>query len=172
MRKLLLVFLIMVVFCLGLFAQNLRVAYIDSNRIMTECDDTREAQRLFQMDRENWDKQIDDLTADIRRLTTEYETRRLTLSESGKREAEDRIMARERERQQLLERIYGETGLAANRNAELLAPIMEKLRVVIDKIAIDDNYSIIFDASSSGIVWAQERMDITQRVIHEMNRRD
>jgi Skp family chaperone for outer membrane proteins len=50
-----------------------------------------------------------------------------------------------------------------------MTPIMEKLRLAIEKIAIEDNYNIIFD-SASGIVWAQERLDITQQVIEEMNR--
>jgi outer membrane protein len=170
MKKFTLVFLFFAIFSFGLFAQAIRVAYIDSNRIMMDCVDTREAQRLFQLDRDRWDREIDDMTADIRRLETEFEMRRLTLSESGVREAEERINARIRERQNLLERIYGERGLAASRNEELLAPIMEKLRIVLDRIAIDDNYTIIFDAATSGIVWAQERLDITQQVIDEMNR--
>lgn len=170
MKKSFVLLLLFAVLTIGLYAQNLKIAYIDSNRIMSECNDTKEAQKLFQKDRENWDKQIDDMSADIKRLETEYETRKLTLSESGKKEAENRITAKLRERQTLIERIYGEEGLAATRNAELLAPIMEKLRVVIDKIAVDENYALIFDAATSGIVWAKERMDITQQVIVEMNK--
>ena len=155
---------------IGLYAQTIRVAYINSTRIMTESNDTREAQRLFSIERDNWDREIDDLSADLDRMQREYETRRLTLSESGKQDAENRIMERLRERQQLMERIYGENGLAERRNNELLAPIMEKLRTVLNQIAIDENYSIIFDAATSGIVWAQERLDITDHVISEMNR--
>jgi outer membrane protein len=156
---------------LGLYAQNVRLAYVNTTRVMMEIADTREAQRLFSIERDNWDKEIDDLTAEIERLTREYETRRLTLSESGKQEAENRIMERMRERQQIIERIYGENGIAERRNNELIAPIMEKLRTVLNQIAIDENYTMIFDASSSGVLWAQERLDITQQVIIEMNRK-
>ena len=170
MKKIVLLFVLMFAFVAALLAQNIRIAYIDSDRIMRETNDTREAQRLFSLDRENWDQQIDEISADIQRIEREYESRRMTLSESGRKESEERIAARIRERQQLIERIYGETGIASSRNAELLAPIMERLRVVIDRIAVDENYSIIFDVSTSGIVWAVERMDITQQVIHEMNR--
>ena len=170
MKRLSFVLVFFAIFSFGLYAQALRIAYIDSNRIMMDCNDTREAQRLFQLDRDRWDREIDDMTADIRRLETELEMRRLTLSESGVREAEERITARHRERQNLLERIYGERGLAASRNEELLAPIMEKLRVILDRIAIEENYAVIFDAATSGIVWAQERLDITNQVINEMNR--
>ena len=171
MKKVILLMLVLAL-ALGLHAQNIRMAYINSTRIMTESNDTREAQRLFQLERDRWEREIDDMSAEIQRLEREYETRRLTLSESGKKEAEDRITARMRERQQLIERIFGEGGIAERRNNELLAPIMEKLRTVLDRIAVDDNYTVIFDAASSGIVWAQERLDITHQVIIEMNRSD
>lgn len=157
-------------FTFGLLAQNVKLAYIDSNRIMTECNDTKEAQELFQQDRANWDKQIDDLTAEIQRLETEYETRKLTLSETGKKEAEARITEKLKERQTQLENIYGEDGLAARRNAELLAPIMEKLRAIIDRVAIDENYAMIFDIAAGSVLWAKPNMDITQQLIVEMNK--
>ena len=169
MKKILLLSIVLTL-ALSMYAQNIKLAYINSTRIMSESNDTREAQRLFQVDRENWDKEIDDMTAEIQRLEREYETRKLTLSESGKTEAENRIMTRMRERQQMVERIYGENGVAERRNNELLAPIMDRLREVLNRIAIDENYTMIFDASSSGILWAQERLDITQQVIIEMNR--
>ena len=165
------IFLAMVlILAFGLYAQNVRIAYVDTDRIMAESNSTRDAQRLFQISMENWRREIEDIESDIQRLENEYETRRMTLSESGKVEAEDRIRARMVERQQLVQRIMGEDGLAAQRNAELLAPIMEKLRAVIDRISIEENYTIVFDASSSGIIWAQERLDITQQVIIELNR--
>jgi outer membrane protein len=122
------------------------------------------------LERENWDREIEDITAEVQRLEREFETRRLTLGEAGRREAEERIIARMRERQQLVERIYGENGIAERRHNELIAPIMDKLHEVLQKIATEENYSMIFDASSSGLAWAQERLDITQQVIIEMNR--
>jgi len=169
MKKIFLLLLV-IGFTFGLYAQTVRLAYINSTRIMTESNDTREAQRLFQLEREKWEKEVEDMTVEIQRLEREYDTRRLTLSESGKKEAEERITLRMKERQQTVERIFGEGGIAERRNNELLAPIMEKLRTVLDKIAVDENYTVIFDAASSGIVWAQERLDITHQVIIEMNR--
>ena len=168
MKKIILLVLVLISLSTSLFSQAFRIAYIDHFRIISDSNDTREAQRLFQIDRDNWVKEIDDMEADILRLEREYETRRLTLSEAGKIEAERRITDRIRERQQFIENIFGETGLATTRNNELMAPIMEKLRQAVDKIAIEDNYSMILDVSA--VVWAQERYDITDQVILEMNK--
>ena len=169
MKKSLLIIAFILILSTGLIAQTLRIAYVDMYRIISESNDTREAERIFQIDRDNWIRQINEMEEEILRLERELETRRLTLTESGRREAEERILARIRERQQFIERVYGEDGLASTRNDELMEPILEKLRIAIDKIAVQEDYSIIFD-SSTGVVWAQDRLDITPLVIEEMNR--
>jgi len=169
MKKLIL-FALIIALGATLYSQNIRVAYINSTRVMAEASETREAQRLFEIEREKWNSEIDDMSAEITRLESEYERRKLTLSPEGKQEAEAAIVAKMRERQTRVESIYGENGQAERVNNELLAPIMTRLREVLNTIAIDENYAVIFDASSSGIVWAQERLDITQQVIIEMNR--
>jgi len=161
--------LIMVLFGV-LSAQNLKIAYIDSEKIMAESKDTKEAQSLFQKDRDGWKKQVDDLDAEIQRLENDYNTKKLTLSASGKKQAEDKIEAKKTERKTLIESIFGENGRAAARNAELLQPIMTKLRNIIEKVSVEENYAMIFDASSAGIIWAQPKLDITERIILEMNK--
>jgi len=170
MKRLLLLALVLAIGG-GIYAQTIRLAYINSTRVMAEANDTRDAQRLFEIEREKWNSEIDDMTAEITRLENEYERRKLTLSTDGKTEAEAGITAKKRERQQKVENIYGENGEAERVNSELLAPIMSKLREILNTIAIDENYAMIFDITSSGIVWAQERFDITQQVIIEMNKK-
>ena len=155
---------------LCLFAQTPRIAIINSERIMLEAADTQEAHRLFAIDIQNWDRQIEALTAEIDRLQNDLDTQRLLMPETRRREAEERITQRRRDRAQMVERVYGERGEASRREAELLAPIMEKLRVVIDTVAQEDGYHMVIDRTNGGVVWAMEHLDITQRVIIEMNR--
>ncbi len=160
-----------ILFVMGaLFAQNVKVAYIDSERIMMESKDTKEAQSLFQKDREGWMRQIDDLDAEIQRLESDFNTKKLTLSASGKKQAEDKIEEKKNARKEIVESIFGDNGRAQSRNAELLQPIMTKLRVIIERIAVEENYAMIFDASSAGIIWAQPRLDLTEQIINEMNK--
>jgi outer membrane protein len=171
MKKIILILLTLMSAIVILNAQSGKVAYINSSRIMTESSDTREAQRLFQLERENWDREIQDLENELQSLERAYESTSLMLrSEDKRKEEETKIQNKQKEYRQLIESIYGENGIAERRNSELLRPIMEKIQSVIEKIAIEENYTMIFDASSSGIIWAQERLDITQQVIIEMNR--
>jgi len=152
-----------------LLAQTLRIGYIDTDRIMMESQDTREAQSIFMAERESWERELQRLEEEIQRLESEYDARRLTLTESGRAQAEERIQAKVRERRQYIESIFGENGLAMQRNAELLEPIMDKLRDSIEKVAIEENYSIIFDAIGGGILYAKPNLDITDLIIRDLN---
>jgi Skp family chaperone for outer membrane proteins len=96
----------------------------------------------------------------------------MILTESGKQEAEDKINGLLEERQQFIQEIYGETGTAVQRNAELLEPIVQKMSAVIEKVAVDNNIDMVLDAASGGILYAKPKMDITDLVIEEMDKAD
>ena len=56
------------------------------------------------------------------------------------------------------------------KNAELLEPILDKLKNVIEAISTDDNIDIVLDASTGGILYAVPSLDITDDVIERMNK--
>jgi outer membrane protein len=168
MRKILLIAILMVI-AFGLYAQNVKVAYINTEEIMSKSSLFRGAQTQFNLAREEWVKQIQDIEADIDRIERQLNTG-LMILESGKREAEENRRNLIRERQQMIERIFGDNGLAEQENARLMGPILERLFEVLKKIGEDENYTMIFDSSSSGLLWAEPRLNITNQVIAEMDR--
>ncbi|MCB5230827.1 MAG: OmpH family outer membrane protein [Candidatus Cloacimonas sp.] len=152
-----------------LLAQSIKIGYIDTDKIMIESKDTQEAQLIFKNEQAQWEKEIMALDDEVKRLESEYEARKLTLTESGKAQAQEKIEAKTKERRQYLERIFGENGIAVQRNAELLEPIMIKLKESIEKIAIEENYSIVFDAVGGGLLYARPNLDLTDLILKEMN---
>jgi outer membrane protein len=161
---------ILMIATMTVWTESLKIAYIDTDRIMAESKDTQEAQKTFANEQQNWQTQIADLNAQIEKLKTEYETKKMVLTEDGKKEAEDKIKELETERDNLIQEIYGENGKAIQRNAELLQPIMAKLKTVIEKVAVENNYSLILDASGGAILYAKPSLDITDMVIDELNK--
>jgi len=58
---------------------------------------------------------------------------------------------------------------AQDRQEELMQPIMENLRKVLDDVRMDGGYSFIFDvAAGAFIVSADKNLDITERVLSKM----
>ncbi len=47
---------------------------------------------------------------------------------------------------------------------------MDKLRIAIEKVAIENNYSIVLDAAVGAIGYAKSKLDITDLIIEEIEK--
>jgi outer membrane protein len=166
------VVILLTLLCVFLAAEGTKIAYINSERIMVESKGTQEAQATFAAEQQAWQNELQELEAEIERYNDDYEQKKVIMTESAKQEAEDKINGLLEERQQFIQEIYGENGTAVQRNAELLEPIVQKMSTVIEKVAVDNNYDMVLDAASGGILYAKPKMDITDLVIDEMDKAD
>jgi outer membrane protein len=163
--------LFLAVFCSALFsADNMKIGYIDFDKIMTASKDAQDAQRILDNDRQSWLSQGDEMKQEIARLKSEYDSRKMILSDAGKREAEQKIKDKEQELKDFLQDIFGDTGRLAEKNNELLAPIMDKVRQAVEKVADDNGFAMIL--TSDALVYAKTSLalDITDLVVDEMNK--
>ena len=156
--------------CAAVFGASLNIGYIDTDRVMVECQDTQEAQELFQTEQQAWQEDIQEMDTEIQRLQDEFEQKKVILKESGKEEAQNEIQTLIEQRDQKVSEIFGEGGKAMQKNAELLEPILTKLQKVIESVSTDENIDIVFDASTGGILYAVPSLDITDIVIERMNK--
>ncbi len=169
-NSILILTIVMLLASVSVFAETLKIAYIDSDKIMAQSKDTVEARKKFETDQKAWQQQIKDLDDEIQRLKNEYDSRKMTMTDELKSETEKTIQKKIQERQQFVQDIFGDNGKAAQRNAELLSPILKKIQTALEKIAVEQNISMVFDGSSGGILYAKPSLDITDQVIAEINK--
>jgi outer membrane protein len=149
-------------------AAEYKLGYIDSQRIFNEFPDVKTAQGQLNQDLEGWIKQLEAEKADLDKLQREYESQRLMLSEPRRKEKEDEILAKQSEYAQLSQDIWGPTGKVAQRNEQLSGPLAARVKQEVDKIAVADGYSIIFDAADGNLVFGEASLDLTDRVIQAL----
>lgn len=160
---------ILLMLCAVVFAEE-KMAYIDTDKIMMTSPETQEAQTILMNERQKWEQEINDIDAELDQLYADYESKKMILTESGKQEAEDKIMQLTEQRQTKVEEIFGENGKFVQKQNELLEPILLKLQTVIEKIAVENNYTVIFDAAAGSLLYAKPSLDITDLVIDEMQK--
>jgi outer membrane protein len=163
-----LILIMLVVIPLFLCAESEQIVYYNSALVLENNIELQEAEATLANEIQQWEQEIVDLEIEIEELTSEYEQRKLTLLPSGQEEAENQIEELKQQRDLKIEEIYGENGKIITRNNELIQPIMNKLKIVIESIAIENNYSIVLDASLGVIGYAKSKLDITDRIIEEM----
>ncbi len=167
---------ILILMVMGLFlttiawAQAFKVAYINTDKVISECNDTKEIQRVFTAERQNWETQIKELDDTAKQLDADFEKKKLTMTESGKKEAQTKIDAKKSERDRMVDEFFGENGKAKQRYQELIEPVTKKINSIIERIAVDENYSLILDVSTGVVLYAKQNMDITDQIVAEMNR--
>lgn len=151
-------------------AQDIKIGYIDSERIFNEYKAVTEAQQQFDRDVEAWKKEAEQSERELQSMQEELESQRLLLSEKALQDKEMAIQAMASEYERFIQSVWGPTGKIAQRNAELTQPIMEKVRAVVDKLAEEQGYSLIFDAADGNIVYGDRTLDLTDQVLSELNK--
>jgi len=164
--------LVTVAFLSNLLAADMKMGYIDSDKIMQQYEGVGDAQKDFDEQAKVWETQMKNMQKEIEELRKQYDEKKLLLSEDKKIELETQIQTKMMEYEKFVKDIYGPTGKAAVKNAELLQPIIEKINKIIQRIAADESYDFIFDVVNGNLVFAKEEYDLTARVVEELKKID
>lgn len=150
------------------FAQEGRLVYIDSYKIRQEYKAFQEAQDVFNTEIDEWNQEGYDLQREVDSLEVELDKQRLILSPAKLKEKQDDIEDKKAALQKFTNDIFGPNGRAEQRNQQLTKPLLDRITAVLEKIAIENNYDYILDAVNGNIAYAKKTLDITEKVLEEL----
>jgi len=151
-------------------SQEGKIGYVDSMRLRAELKEFQDAQAEFDKDVRTWQDEIAQVELAIDSLKQDLENTKLLLSEATKKGKQDRIKTVELEYQNMTNDIFGPGGRAERRNAELTKPILDKINQVLEKIAAEENFVMIFDSVNANIAYAKKNLDLTDLVLEELRK--
>jgi outer membrane protein len=146
-------------------AQVLKIGYIHSEAIIAQDPDAVAAQEQFRQDMEPWENELRLLEEEIGTLLNQYQAQQVTLTPDARRARQREIVDKQNAYQQRLQQIEA---AAAQRQQELVQPIMEKINEVIQDLRTEGSYTFIFDASAGGLIAADEAFDLTDEVVRRL----
>lgn len=148
-------------------AAELKVGYMDMQKAIQETSAGRKAKKDLEESFNKKKKEIEKKEADLKKMTEDFEKKNLVLSEEVKNQKSQEIqteMAKYRE-------LVGKSQLdIQKRERELTAPIVDKLRTILEDIAKNENYTMILDRQN--VLWANKQIDLTDRVVKEFEKGD
>ena len=174
MKKKLVSVLVLVAFMLplsaiSLLAQDIKIGYIDSIKIFADYKETQEAERLYKREVDQWTADKNRMEQEIVKLRDELAAQSLMLSEEKKKEKELDLKRRMDEYERFMQETFGDDGLAARRNKELTQPIVDKINVILEELAKEQGYLMIFDVANADIVYADKNLDLTEVVLKKLS---
>jgi len=142
-----------------------RFGYINSQRILAQAPGAQEAQRQFEADMARYRAQVDTLGRSLEQAQQAFERQQSTLSADARQQRQQSLQQQFSAYQQ---RVGELEETAQQRQAELVAPIMQRISQVIETIRSEGNYAMIFDASAGSLITADPALDLTERVLQRL----
>ncbi|MBB3280335.1 OmpH family outer membrane protein [Mitsuaria sp. TWR114] len=147
---------------LGAQAQEVKIGYVNSERILRETNLAKAAETKLQAEFSRREKALLDLETKLRGAAEKLDKDSPALSEAERGRRQRELIEQDRDLQRK-RREFNED--VAQRKNEELSAVIEKANKVIKKIFEDDKYDLIVQDA----IHASPRVDITKKVIDQLN---
>ena len=97
-----------------------------------------------------------------------YQSDLVYLSAAQKKEREDAIVKKEQEATELQTKYFGPEGELYKKRNELMKPIQDEIWNAIKEIARNNNFYLVLDRATSGIIYANPGIDISDSVLKKL----
>lgn len=148
--------------CQSLQAQELKIGYVNSERVLREAAPAKAAQSRLEAEFGKREKELAELGARLKAAADKLDKDGPTLSESERGRRQRELVDQDRDLQR--KRREFQEDLTQRKNEELAA-VVERANRVIKQIFDQEKYDVILQEA----VFAGPRVDITDKVIKALN---
>ena len=127
--------------------QAQRYAVIDTKYILNKMPEYQDADKKLQLASEQWQKEIDNMQADLDKMYKDYDAEQFMLTDDLKKKREDELFNKEKEVRDLQKRRFGYQGDLFKEREKLVKPLQDKLYNAVQRIAVARGYDFILDKS-------------------------
>ncbi len=152
---------------IGLQAQ--KFAFIDTEYILSNIPEYKEAQKELDGLSEQWQKQVESKYNEIDKMYKDFQAEEILLTEKMKNKRREEIVIKEEEAREFQKSKFGVDGELFKKRKELIKPIQEKIYKAVRETANVGKYSIIFDKSSNlTMVYTNPKYDKSDDILRRM----
>lgn len=153
----------------GMAQAQVKIGYIDSQKILDNYRPYQEALREFNRFEEELGREVNKRQNELAQMQETYERQALLLSERRKQEEQQNIMKKQQELQRFVQEATDpERGRLAQKTAELSEPIVLKVNEIIKVVAEDSGFDFVLNTAA--LAYAKDAHDLTEKVMEALNK--
>ena len=146
-----------------------KFALVDMDYILKAIPAYETANEQLDQLSKKWQKEVENMLAEVQTMYKNYQTELVFLTDDMKVKREEEIVAKEKEANELKRKYFGVEGELYKKRQSLIKPIQDEVYNAVKKVSEERGYSVIFDrASSSNIIFASPRIDVSNDVLTKM----
>jgi outer membrane protein len=147
-------------------AQDLKLGYVDLQRALMETEEGRKARADLKKVFDQKQKELDEQQTSLKKAIEDLEKRRTLLGPDVVKQKEAELQGQMQKVQQTYMRHQQDL---STKEQEATGKIFERMQRIIGKISISENFSMVFDRTQAGLVFAKPHLDLTNEVIRRYN---
>jgi outer membrane protein len=146
----------------SVWAADLRIAYIDIQRAINECNAGKEAKKLITKDLEKVQRSNADKQKELQTMKETLDKQAPMLTPDARTAKEKEFQGRVRDYQRWVDDSQNEMN---QKRIEMERNISNALVKVIQKLGADEGYTLILEKNENIVLFVSKTIDITDRAI-------
>lgn len=147
---------------LSAYADEIRIGFINTDRIFKEANTAKQAQQKLEQEFSKRDKELNDAGAALKSAVEKFEREAPTLSESQRLSRQKQLGEQDRDFQRKRREFQEELNARKNEEFQL---VLERTNRVIKQVAEAEKYDLVLQEA----VYISPKHDITDKVLKVIN---
>jgi outer membrane protein len=167
MRKIALMLALSLALSTSALAAQGKIGIINMKKVIATCEPGQKAMEELKSKFKDLKADLDKQKQSIETMQKELQKQSMMLSQEAKQDKEIQFKRKVRDFQDMSQNYQRKMKIDEER---LSKPILEKLVDVIQTYGKKNGYTAILDTQTSGLLYADEAIDLTDKITVEMNR--
>jgi outer membrane protein len=147
-------------------AQGVKLAYVQTSVLLEQAPGRAEAEAQFDKETGTFRDQIKRMSDSLNAMVADFQKRQASLAAAARETQGRGIAAKEQEYQRRTQELEQK---AQSRQAELVQPILDRIKQAIEDVRVEGGYAMIFNADQgSPIVAVDKSLNVTDRVLTKL----
>lgn len=156
-------------FWIGSLFAEVKIGFINSQRILDGYRGKETLLNEYNRRKQEWEAKAQQMQTEIRDMYNALEEQRAMLSEEAFDRRLSEIRQKEAEYQQFLQEVFAPGGKLEQLYSEVMDPFIRRVKEITQRIAQEEGYTVILDLASGMVLYYDEKDDLTQKVLNELN---
>ncbi len=146
-----------------------KFALVDMDYILKNVPQYEMANEQLNQLSQRWQKEVEAVGKEAENMYQTYLAEKVFLTEEQVKKREADVVAKEKEATELRYKYFGPEGELYKKRQSLMKPIQEDVYNAVKKVSEERGYQMILDrASSSDIIFASPRIDVSNEVLSKL----
>lgn len=164
MKKFRILFLFLAMLPAAFNAQKIGV--VDTDYILSKLPQYKEAESRFEMQIQNWEKEVQDLQAEYNRKKAAFENEKVLLVGDQLKQRETEVQEIDRKLKATINQRFGTNGEINSARATFTKPFQDQIWAAIKTMSEKNSLGIVLDKSNNiSVIFLEKRYDYTDKVL-------